>query len=67
LSLHSLARLFTATLFIFASSFSSRADGNGGPPEEAVGERLFLETRFSQFFAAHSAAMPTLRWPRAIQ
>ena len=50
-----LARVFTTTLFIFASSFSSRADGNGGPPEEAVGERLFLETRFSQFFAAHSA------------
>jgi cytochrome c peroxidase len=26
----------------------------GDPPQVAIGERLFLETRFSQFFAAHS-------------
>src|SRR5262245_60856477 len=29
--------------------------GEGDPPEVTIGERLFLETRFSQFFAAASA------------
>jgi len=33
-------------------------EGEGGeeadPPQVAIGERLFLETRFSQFFATHS-------------
>lgn len=30
----------------------------GDPPQVAVGERLFLETRFSQFFFARSAGNP---------
>ncbi len=30
----------------------------GDPPQIAIGERLFLETRFSQFFFAHSAGNP---------
>ncbi|HXK08122.1 MAG TPA: hypothetical protein VMT70_00620 [Vicinamibacteria bacterium] len=32
---------------------SSAAGDDTDPPEVAVGERLFLETRFAQFFAAH--------------
>ena len=32
-----------------------RAARGADPAEVAVGERLFLETRFAQFFAAHSA------------
>lgn len=30
------------------------AQGDSDPPEVAIGERLFLETRFAQFFFAHS-------------
>ena len=32
----------------------SIAEDEFDPPEIAMGERLFLETRFAQFFAAHS-------------
>ena len=31
----------------------ARAEEDADPPEVAIGERLFLETRFAQFFAAH--------------
>ncbi|MCC6921604.1 MAG: hypothetical protein IT525_00845, partial [Nitrosomonas sp.] len=32
---------------------ASIAEDEFDPPEIAMGERLFLETRFAQFFAAH--------------
>ena len=42
----------------FRAPGSVTAQGGGAaavdPPEVTVGERLFLETRFAQFFAAHA-------------
>ena len=48
-----LTRLLFATLLVAASTFRSRAE-DADPLEVAIGERLFLETRFAQFFAANS-------------
>lgn len=44
------------TCFALGALFCvTTAKGQADPPEQTVGERLFLETRFAQFFFAHSA------------
>ncbi len=43
-----------ASLLVFAASALVVHAQDEDPPQVAIGERLFLETRFSQFFAAHS-------------
>ncbi|MCB9833147.1 MAG: hypothetical protein H6807_11800 [Planctomycetes bacterium] len=58
---HSLAP-FIAALLLVLSACSGGGNGNGNmnqaeaadPAEVAIGERLFLETRFAQFFMANS-------------
>lgn len=45
--------LILATLALFAAAATRAQDAD--PAQVAIGERLFLETRFSQFFAAQSA------------
>jgi hypothetical protein len=49
-----LAALVSGTLLLLGSDLSSAADGEADPPEVAIGERLFLETRFAQFFFARA-------------
>ena len=44
------AGLLLASLFP-APSFAQE-DASGDPPEVVLGERLFIETRFAQFFSA---------------
>ena len=41
------------TLLILCTAFSSIQAEDLDPPEIMLGERLFLETRFSQFFAVN--------------
>jgi cytochrome c peroxidase len=43
--------IFSTLLLALGAAHGQDAD----PPEVTIGERLFLETRFSQFFAANSA------------
>ncbi len=53
-----IAKLLVALLLLLAPGQGARAqeeEEEGDPPEVGVGERLFLETRFSQFFFASSA------------
>lgn len=46
--------LVVATIFLGLGAGGVRAqEEDADPPEVAIGERLFLETRFAQFFAAH--------------
>src|SRR5262249_36554870 len=51
---------FVLLLILLCPASRVRAEEEEGaaeeadPPEVAIGERLFLETRFSQFFFAHS-------------
>jgi hypothetical protein len=47
------ARFCTAILLSFTLGLSLHAQ-DADPPEVTIGERLFLETRFAQFFAANS-------------
>jgi len=52
-------QLLLLLLVLFGPALVRADDDEGGgeeadPPEVAIGERLFLETRFSQFFQAHS-------------
>jgi cytochrome c peroxidase len=39
---------------VWAPGASSEDEADADPPEVVVGERLFLETRFAQFFQAHA-------------
>lgn len=41
----------------------AQEEEEGDPPQVAVGERLFLETRFSQFFFARSWGNPNAILP----
>lgn len=59
-----LPRCAPAVLLLLCCSCLQKADGplpgsvltaEDDPPQVTVGERLFLETRFAQFFAAHAA------------
>ena len=48
-------RLLLGALLAFAPP--ARAQEQADPPEVAIGERLFLETRFAQFFAANATGI----------
>jgi Di-haem cytochrome c peroxidase len=48
-----LLRFLALSCALFAVSAPAFADP-GDPPQQTIGERLFLETRFSQFFAIQS-------------
>jgi len=54
-SFRSRARLVATSLALIAAAACNAPspDPADDPPEVVVGERLFLETRFAQFFAAH--------------
>jgi hypothetical protein len=41
-------------LLAMASHLAVAENGDSDPPEVTIGERLFLETRFAQFFFAHA-------------
>lgn len=44
-----------ARLLLVAGAFLTAGDADEtDPPEVAIGERLFLETRFAQYFFAHA-------------
>src|SRR5262249_24877016 len=46
-----------ALLTLFSPALSHADDSDDfDPPEQTIGERLFLETRFAQFFATNSPA-----------
>lgn len=53
------------SLFILASCSAGSApnfkaeDEGGTPAEDSIGERLFLDTRFAQYFAAHMTGVNT--------
>jgi hypothetical protein len=46
--------IIAGALLLLASPIFGAENGDSDPPEVAIGERLFLETRFAQFFFAHS-------------
>src|SRR5690348_6087001 len=48
------ALLIALLLTISACKNSTVAEEEGDPAEVAIGERLFKETRFAQFFVSHS-------------
>jgi cytochrome c peroxidase len=57
--MRTIIQLLLLLLVLFGPALARAGDDEGGgeeadPPEVAIGERLFLETRFSQFFQAHS-------------
>jgi len=51
-----------AALFCFAATFVA-AEEDADPPEVAIGERLFLETRFAQAFFAQSSGDANAKAP----
>ena len=42
-----------------APNASTEDEGGGAPPEQNIGERLFVETRFAEYFAAHMTDVNT--------
>lgn len=53
-------RMMTTLLILFSGCPGlSAAEGEFDPAEIAIGERLFLETRFAQFFAVHNSGGDT--------
>src|SRR5689334_752180 len=52
-----LSWLLAAPLLAAAACHAPSPEPAEDPPEVVVGERLFLETRFAQFFAAHAVSV----------
>lgn len=61
--MRALAGLLTLFLLLGAVPARAQEDEEGDPAEVAVGERLFLETRFAHFFAAHAGGDPNAVLP----